>query len=382
MFDIARVNYDDRGLVCAVCQDAATGQVLMVAWMNAEALQRTLTSGLATFWSRSRSELWVKGATSGNYLHVVSVTADCDGDTLLLQVHPDGPACHTGSQSCFFNEIAGQGGNLLTFGDLRADWHMHTVWSDGENTPREMIEAAIAAGLERIGFTDHSSTPFDPGYCMAEADYASYQSEIRALAEEYAGSIQVRCGMEQDYFSPHPGAGFDYLIGSVHFVRVPGANKGTLVTADNPDGEYLAVDAYSEVLRPAIDRFYGGDPYAFVEDFFALEADVVRATGCSVIGHFDMLKCLNARLQLFDEGHPRYVAAWQRAADALLATGVPFEVNVNGVAKGRCAECYPGPAIFAYLKERGARFIYSSDAHATSYLRAHGERPELAPYLG
>ena len=382
MFDISQVKYDERGLVPAVCQDAATNEVLMVAWMDAEALQRTLASGLATFWSRSRGEEWVKGATSGNYLHVVSIATDCDADTLLLKVRPDGPACHTGARSCFFNEIAGQGAKLLTFGDVRADWHMHTDWSDGENTPREMIEAAIAAGLTRIGITDHSDTPFDPDYCMATADYAAYRAEIRALAAEYADRIEVRCGMEQDYFSEWPQEGFDYLIGSVHFVRVPGANRGTLVTKDNPDGEFLAVDAYSEVLRPSIDRFYGGDPYAFVEDFFALEADVVRQTGCSVIGHFDMLKCLNARLHLFDENHPRYVAAWRKAADALLATGVPFEINVNGVAKGRTPDCYPGPAIFAYLRERGARFIYSSDAHATRYLRAHDARPELAGYLG
>ena len=381
MFDISQVKYDAQGLVPAVCQDAATGEVRMVAWMDAEALSRTLTSGLATFRSRSRGEEWVKGATSGNYLHVESITADCDADTLLLKVRPDGPACHTGARSCFFNEIAGQSANRLSLENLRADFHMHTSWSDAEDSARDMIEAAIACGFTRIGISDHSFTDFDPGYCMAPEDYAPYQAEIRALAAEYADRIEVLCGMEQDYLSPWPGEGFDYLIGSVHFVCVPGANKGTLVTADNPDGEFVAVDAYSEVLRPAIDRFYGGDPYAFAEAFFAMEADVVRATGCSVIGHFDLLKCLNARLHLFDEDHPRYVAAWQKAADALLATGVPFEVNVNGVAKGRTAECYPSPAIFAYLKERGARFVYSSDAHATRYLRAHAARPELAPYL-
>ena len=380
MFDISQVKYDERGLVPAVCQDAATGEVLMVAWMDAEALSRTLTSGLATFWSRSRGEIWLKGATSGNYLHVESIAADCDGDTLLVRVRPDGPACHTGARSCFFNEIAGQGGKLLALEDPRADYHMHTTWSDAENSAREMIETAIACGLTRIGFTDHSFTDFDPGYCMAPEDYAPYQAEIRALAAEYADRIQVLCGLEQDYLSPWPGRSFDYLVGSVHFVRVPGTNKGTLVTLDNPDGEFVAVDAYSEVLRPSIDRFYDGDPYAFAEAFFAMEADVVRATGCSIIGHFDLLKCLNARLHLFDEGHPRYVAAWQQAADALLACDVPFEINVNGVAKGRTAECYPSPAIVAYLRERGARFVFSGDAHATRYLRAHDGRPELAAY--
>jgi phosphoribosyl-ATP pyrophosphohydrolase/phosphoribosyl-AMP cyclohydrolase len=96
---------DERGLVPVVVQDAGTGAVLMLAWMNAEAIERTLESGEAHFWSRSRGELWHKGATSGNIQRVTSLTADCDRDALLLRVHPAGPACHTGSTSCFFQPI-------------------------------------------------------------------------------------------------------------------------------------------------------------------------------------------------------------------------------------------------------------------------------------
>jgi phosphoribosyl-ATP pyrophosphohydrolase/phosphoribosyl-AMP cyclohydrolase len=96
------IRFDDRGLVPAVVQDAATGQVLMVAWMNEEALQRTRDTGQVHFWSRSRQELWHKGATSGNFMVVRDLLVDCDGDTLLLQVDPAGPACHTGNGSCFF----------------------------------------------------------------------------------------------------------------------------------------------------------------------------------------------------------------------------------------------------------------------------------------
>ena len=92
---------DGRPLVTAVAQDADTGRVLMVAWMDAEALDRTLRSGVATYYSRSRQELWVKGATSGNRQHVVDVALDCDGDAVLVRVHPEGPACHTGLTSCF-----------------------------------------------------------------------------------------------------------------------------------------------------------------------------------------------------------------------------------------------------------------------------------------
>jgi phosphoribosyl-AMP cyclohydrolase/phosphoribosyl-ATP pyrophosphohydrolase/phosphoribosyl-AMP cyclohydrolase len=100
------LKYDSNGLIPAICQDVASGEVLMVAWMNIEAVKLTQESGEAYFWSRSRQELWHKGATSGNYLRVSEIWIDCDTDTLLLKVHADGPACHTGEMSCFFRKIS------------------------------------------------------------------------------------------------------------------------------------------------------------------------------------------------------------------------------------------------------------------------------------
>lgn len=97
--------YDENGLVPAVVQDADTGQVLMLAYMNEIALQRTLESGQTHFWSRSRQELWHKGTTSGNTQQVVDIYLDCDQDTILVRVHPAGPACHTGKVTCFHNPL-------------------------------------------------------------------------------------------------------------------------------------------------------------------------------------------------------------------------------------------------------------------------------------
>ncbi|MEA5072988.1 MAG: phosphoribosyl-AMP cyclohydrolase, partial [Eubacterium aggregans] len=99
------LKYNDAGLIPAIVQDYRTREVLMMAWMNKDALQRTLATKKATFWSRSRGELWVKGETSGNIQQVVSLDYDCDGDTLLLQVLPAGPACHTGHTSCFYRNL-------------------------------------------------------------------------------------------------------------------------------------------------------------------------------------------------------------------------------------------------------------------------------------
>lgn len=99
------LKWDERGLVPAVVQDAATGEVLMVAWMSAEALLRTRETGEVWFWSRSRAELWRKGATSGNTMRVREIRVDCDADILLLKVTPAGPACHTGQRSCFYRTL-------------------------------------------------------------------------------------------------------------------------------------------------------------------------------------------------------------------------------------------------------------------------------------
>lgn len=105
--ELEKIQFDERGLVPAIVQDDATGEVLMLAYMNAESFARTLQTGETWFWSRSRQELWHKGATSGNRQRVVDLRLDCDGDSIIVRVETAGPACHTGERSCFFRPLAG-----------------------------------------------------------------------------------------------------------------------------------------------------------------------------------------------------------------------------------------------------------------------------------
>ena len=105
MINLSALKWDEDGLIPAIVQDSQTRQVLMVAYMNAQSLQQTLDSGETVFWSRSRSEIWHKGATSGNIQQVVAIHVDCDGDAVLIQVIPAGPACHTGETSCFYRTL-------------------------------------------------------------------------------------------------------------------------------------------------------------------------------------------------------------------------------------------------------------------------------------
>ncbi|SMF92509.1 phosphoribosyl-ATP pyrophosphatase /phosphoribosyl-AMP cyclohydrolase [Paenibacillus uliginis N3/975] len=132
---IEHIRWDEAGLVPSIVQDSTTKQVLMMAYMNRESLRLTLESGEAWFWSRSRQELWHKGATSGNIQSVVSVAYDCDGDTLLVQVNPKGPACHTGENTCFYNEITVEGQPSV---------------SGQEDTPALSDRFAVLAELEEI----------------------------------------------------------------------------------------------------------------------------------------------------------------------------------------------------------------------------------------
>jgi len=141
------VKYDAQGLVPVVAQDATTGEVLMVAYMNAEAVQRTADSGEAWYWSRSRGRLWRKGEESGHTQHVREMRIDCDGDTLLLVVDQSGPACHTGHRSCFYRDLAAGGETDVapTADGLRA------LFARLERRRQEMRDGSYTAALLRGG---------------------------------------------------------------------------------------------------------------------------------------------------------------------------------------------------------------------------------------
>ncbi|MDD4796858.1 MAG: bifunctional phosphoribosyl-AMP cyclohydrolase/phosphoribosyl-ATP diphosphatase HisIE [Eubacteriales bacterium] len=122
--DLSAVRYDEKGLVPAIAQDAATNDVLMLAYMNADALKATLESGCATYFSRSRQTLWKKGETSGHTQKVREIWYDCDGDALLLKVEQTGPACHTNAYSCFHNPLTARDGQSVSFGLLREEYEL------------------------------------------------------------------------------------------------------------------------------------------------------------------------------------------------------------------------------------------------------------------
>ena len=227
------------------------------------------------------------------------------------------------------------------------DLHMHTTWSDGKNTPEEMIEEAIRLGLETVGISDHSSG--DPCGMTLEQS-VEYRAEIARLKEKYAGQIRVLCGLERDYMTDD-FADYDYTIGSVHWLRMP-------------DGHRISIDWTPEKLREGAEKYFGGDFYALAEAYYATVAKVVEVTKCDIIGHFDLVTKFIEVDPAFDTRDPRYIKAWQQAADALLKTGKPFEVNTGAVSRGYRTEPYPAKDIRDYIRAHGGKLIMSSDAHA------------------
>lgn len=234
------------------------------------------------------------------------------------------------------------------------DFHVHTTFSDGNNSPEEMVLAAINQGMTAIGFSDHSYTDFDQTYCLAKEKIAEYRATVSELRKKHRDRITVLCGIEQDYFSKEPTGGYDYVIGSVHYLKVHDA--------------YIPVDATADILLSATQKYFNGDIYALAEEYYKTVGDVVQKTGATIIGHFDLITKFNENGVLFDENHPRYINAWKKAVKELLKSDAVFEINTGAVSRGYRTVSYPSSDIRNYILEHSGSFILSSDSHSTDAL--------------
>ncbi len=249
------------------------------------------------------------------------------------------------------------------------DLHVHTTFCDGKNSPEAMVCAAFEQGLWRIGFSAHSHTFFDESYCLKKERYEEYRAEIARLKDAYQGKIQILCGVEQDRYSTAPTEGFDYVIGSVHYMKVKDI--------------YLPVDESVQAFYDTCRTHFKGDFYAMAECYYEAVADVVSATKCDFIGHFDLITKFNEGGVFFEEDHPRYVAAWQSALDTLLATGVPFEINTGAISRRYRKSPYPAPPILQRIAQKGGKVLLSGDSHsAASLCCAFDQCEKLVSELG
>ena len=234
------------------------------------------------------------------------------------------------------------------------NYHTHTTYCDGKNTAEETVQKAIELGLSEIGFSGHSYTEFDLEPCMTREGTESYKKEIKALKEKYKDKINILLGIEYDYQSAEPLDDYDYILGSVHYIL--------------KNGEYLCVDYSRDLQIDAVNRHYDGDFYSYIEDYYSLVSDLYNKTKCDIIGHFDLITKFNSDGSLFDVNHPRYIAAWKSAADAVLKAPAAVEINTGGIARGYLKNPYPAEEIIDYFKQNGKKLIFSSDCHNKEFL--------------
>lgn len=254
----------------------------------------------------------------------------------------------------------------------RQNLHTHTTFCDGTNTAQEMVEAAIALGMDSLGFSGHSPYPADipQDWVMQEADVLRrYQAEMLRLRQAYGDRIELFLGLEQDILSPPPGQGYDYLIGSVHaLVR---------------DGQLISVDESEAAFRQAVAEAFGGDPLRFAEDYYAQVAQVRKQTGCQIVGHFDLICKFNEGDKLFDTSHPRYRAAALEALNCLRTQDVILEINTGAMSRGYRTAPYPAPPLLRTMQDMGIPICITSDAHsAKDLMYGFSHAAELARACG
>ena len=229
------------------------------------------------------------------------------------------------------------------------DYHVHTVYSDGKNTPEEVVLYAIEKGANELGFSDHSYTFFDRSYCIKKSEIKKYVKEINVLKEKYKDSIKIKVGVEQDFYSKTSVKPFDYAIGSAHYLY--------------KDGGYYEIDGGKEKFINVVKEHFEGDYYSACEQYFNTISKFAKRDEISFIGHFDLIAKYNGNKELFDENNTRYIKAYKRAVDILVKAGKTFEINTGAYRKKLRSMPYPAKPIIKYIKSKGGKFILSSDAH-------------------
>lgn len=231
---------------------------------------------------------------------------------------------------------------------LSFNYHTHTTFCDGKNTPMEMAESAAGRGLSYLGFSGHSYSPLDPQGTL-DPDSSAYRRSVEEVRQRFAGTMSVFCGVEQDLYSPGDGGNFEYAIGSVHFLH-----KGDV---------FCPIDLSPAQLRQGVKDLYGGDPYAMAEDYYQAVSFLPDRTAARIVGHFDLITKFLDRGPLFDPLDPRYLEAAYGAMDRLLRADMIFEINTGAISRGYRRTPYPHRALLTYLHDHGGRVTLSTDSH-------------------
>lgn len=250
---------------------------------------------------------------------------------------------------------------------IKTNFHTHTIYCDGKDTPEELIIAAIEKGFTALGFSGHSFFEKDNDYCMSTENEEKYFNEISALKRKYENKIKIFCGIEQDIFSDTPKYNYDYIIGSVHNVY--------------KNGKYLVVDGSLEEIKEILKIYYNNNFDEFAKDYFETVSNVIEKTNANIIGHFDLVLKNMERLPYIPT--PQFFQYVQKAVLNLIKYNVPFEINTGAMSRGYRTAPYPHKTILKMIFENGGNIIFSSDCHNKNYLDfGYNDAEKLALKVG
>lgn len=235
----------------------------------------------------------------------------------------------------------------------KSNFHTHSTFCDGKNTPEEIIGSAIEKGFYAIGFSGHGYTHFDLRYCMKDTE--GYIAEISRLKEKYRGKIQVYLGVEEDAFAPVDRCRFDYIIGSSHYFHI--------------EDKYLPIDSSYDYFKRCLDAFRG-DTIKMAEVYYGSFCAYIKQRRPDIIGHFDLI----TKFEEMDEpkffGNPAYERIVEAATREALRSNSIFEVNTGAISRAIRSTVYPSENLLYILKREGGKIILSSDSHAKDTLDA------------
>ena len=244
------------------------------------------------------------------------------------------------------------------------NYHTHTTFCDGKDSPESLVQEAIRLGCAEIGFSGHSHLD---EFSMTEEGTLAYCREIHRLQKEYKGIIRIFLGIEQDIYSAIDRSLFEYVIGAVHYVE--------------KDGKRYSVDWTPERFQQAVDEAYAGDCYAFIEDYYRLVGEVWERTRCDIVAHFDLIMKFNEKGRFFDPQHPRYLRAASDAMDRLLSANPRplLEINTGAISRGYRTMPYPEERWIQKWLDAGGELILSSDCHNKDFLLCEFENLQHYP---
>ena len=245
---------------------------------------------------------------------------------------------------------------------ILTNYHTHTNFCDGTETPETLVREAIAKGFSVLGFSGHSVHPFASDWHIPVDKLAAYVSEIQRLKSLYHGQIEILCGFEADYLPPLSGAfqghykalGADYLIGSVHYLIAPSG--------------CFTVDDSAQNVAAGIAEHFGGDGKKTVQAYFQAQREMLQKGGFEILGHADVVRRRNGELRFFDEEASWYKDELHHTAQVIADSGVIVEINTGGMARKNTTTPYPSPYFLGLLAKANVPVTINSDVHNAGYL--------------